>query len=139
MTLERASHTVALVFIFVGGLLIGAFVAAARPAGPELHELSGEMLNEANEAFKDYEANMIRKHVSVALFDGCKLNVAIIREFREVGYGYAEVADLPRQFWVSRHGVSIYRYDNHHLFFALSDWYIAEVERMQAEQVRGTK
>jgi hypothetical protein len=137
MTMARTSRILALILAFAGGLLIGVFVAAARPRSPELHELSGEMLVEAKQAFKDYKAKSIKRHISVILLDGCELDVAIVREFREVDYGFAEIANLPRLFWLSRDGVAIYRYDNHHLFFALSDWYVAELEQTQPAQDLG--
>ena len=99
----------------------------------------GDGLVEARDAFKKFTKKQVLQHIVVPLIEDYKLHIAVVQEFRGAAYGFVESDDLPIHFWARREGVTVYRYDDHHLFVVLSDWLITDITRRSAAPVRAKK
>jgi hypothetical protein len=128
-----------LLLAFIAGGFAALLVASMQPRDPELHELSGKRLVAARGAFNEYRKNNIIQLIDVPLIEDYKLHVAIVQEFRGVAYGFVQSYDLPNHFWARRTGLTVYRYDDQHLFVILSDWLVTDIERGSAAPVRAKK
>ena len=127
-----------LLLTFVAGWFAALFVAAMRPRGPELHELSGEGLVEARREFKLYKNNNIIQRIDVRLIDDYKLHVAIVQRISRALNGFVHSDDLPIHFWAIREGLKVYRFDDQHLFVVVSDWLVTDIERESAIHAKET-
>ena len=127
--MSRRKQFLVLVFAFAAGWFAALFVVAMRPNRCEVHELSGDGLVEARDAFKKFAKKEVMQNIVVPLIEDYKLHIAIVQEFRGAAYGFVESDDLPIHLWARREGLTVYRYDDHHLFVVLSDWLITDISR----------
>jgi hypothetical protein len=127
MTERRIS--ICLLLTLFAGLLVGFYIGLAQPRGPGPHEMTPEMLIEAEKGFKLYAAKKVKDRVRITVLDGLDVDVDIVSEYWHASYGFAEIAEVPRGFWLSRDEFQIYRYDDHHFFVIIRDRYITDLKR----------
>lgn len=60
---------------------------------------------------------------------GADIVVDVVATVRGAEYGFVPVSGQLDEFWIRRPGLSIKRYDEHHLFVTFSDWFAADLER----------
>jgi hypothetical protein len=128
MTSRKPANQLLLMCPFLACIAVGIVTGAILTPDYCICEMSPELLADAKEAHADYKANRIVRRVRVEVYNGCDLDVHIVRWVRGGAYGFARARNSLRHFWVNGQGFDVFRFDENDLFVCINDSYLQQLD-----------
>lgn len=88
---------------------------------------------EVDPLFRLFASGKTLYTVEITLVDKATIEVGVVDESKRGGvYGFAESKASLGNFWIISSGANVYRYDDHHLFVAISDRVLPSLPKKKA-------
>jgi hypothetical protein len=135
---SKRANVARVLALLLTGALVGLVGGRYMPRPKQLHELGPRLAAEADQLFANLQKNKVKRHIKLRIIDCWDVDVAIVGEFLGADLGFARVAEVPPFFWVDSDGFEVWRYDEHHLFITITDWYQRDLRRnaLEADEER---
>ncbi len=128
MTCRKPAKQLLLTCAFLACVAIGFVTGALLRPDYSLHKMSPELLADAKKMYVDYKANRTVRRLRLVVYDGCELDVHIVRGVRGGAYGFAPARNSLLNFWVVGHGFEVFRFDENDVFVCINDSYLQELD-----------